>query len=516
MKKSAVCYLRSSKDRSDVSIDAQRRALQVLAAAKELSIVGEFVDVVLSGKDDNRPGFQALLRALKSRERGWNAILVMDTSRIARNVNLAGVFGLECEKRGVRVLYEKLPETNPMVDMVMRQIWGAFDQLHSMMSREKGLAGMAENVRRGFRAGGRAPTGYRLQKIETGAVREGLPVTKTKLIAGPELPAIARYLKGRAKGLQGARLARELKLELSATTLVGIEWNALTYAGHTVWNMRTATAPGGGHVGNVKRRPRAEWLMERGTHEACITDEDAEAILARLERPRRTRDRGDGYLFSGILRAPGGRAWHGNSGFYRLGGRNVSAELLEPQILERIRLDMAGPSFARALLDQARAATPAPTEVDELLALERRKAEKEAAIAKISGLLDQTTAPRPLLERIELLEGELREIASQAAMVAEEARLAKRLAEVTELDVRAFLRAIADELGELDRGALKDFLRQLLDQVVLDPASPTCTLHYRVVLGGDKVASPQGFERNPTLRGTSEFTASLGRWRHAA
>lgn len=39
---------------------------------------------------------------------------------------------------------------------------------------------MAENVRQGFRAGGRAPRGYKLVSIDTGAVRDGLPVTKTK------------------------------------------------------------------------------------------------------------------------------------------------------------------------------------------------------------------------------------------------------------------------------------------------------------------------------------------------
>jgi DNA invertase Pin-like site-specific DNA recombinase len=51
-------YLRSSKDRSDVSIDAQRRELQKLAAERDLVIVAEFVDVVESGKDENRPGFK--------------------------------------------------------------------------------------------------------------------------------------------------------------------------------------------------------------------------------------------------------------------------------------------------------------------------------------------------------------------------------------------------------------------------------------------------------------------------
>ena len=40
----AVLYLRSSKDRSDVSIDAQRRELTALASQRGLVVVGEFTD----------------------------------------------------------------------------------------------------------------------------------------------------------------------------------------------------------------------------------------------------------------------------------------------------------------------------------------------------------------------------------------------------------------------------------------------------------------------------------------
>lgn len=50
----AVLYLRSSKDRSDVSIDAQRRALEEMASARGFLIVGEYADAVESGKDDDR------------------------------------------------------------------------------------------------------------------------------------------------------------------------------------------------------------------------------------------------------------------------------------------------------------------------------------------------------------------------------------------------------------------------------------------------------------------------------
>ena len=54
-------YLRSSKDRSDVSIDAQRRELTALATQRGLLVVREYSDVVESGTDENRPGLRALV-----------------------------------------------------------------------------------------------------------------------------------------------------------------------------------------------------------------------------------------------------------------------------------------------------------------------------------------------------------------------------------------------------------------------------------------------------------------------
>ena len=152
-------YLRSSKDRSDVSIDAQRRELQALAKSRGYLISAEFVDAVESGKNDNRPGFQNLLREIKSKERLWSAVIMLDTSRLARNQYIAHAFKHECAKRGVSVLFAKTPELDGVSGIIMPAVLHAMDEVHSFMSREKGLAGMAENVRQGFRAGGRAPLG---------------------------------------------------------------------------------------------------------------------------------------------------------------------------------------------------------------------------------------------------------------------------------------------------------------------------------------------------------------------
>ena len=65
--------------------------------------------------------------------------------------------------------------------------------------------------------------------------------------------------------------------------MIEMECNALTYAGHTVWNVQNGKSPDGGYVGGRKRKPRAEWLIQERTHEPIITTDEAEIILTGLE-----------------------------------------------------------------------------------------------------------------------------------------------------------------------------------------------------------------------------------------
>ena len=191
MKNRVALYLRSSKDRSDVSIDAQRRELQALAEKLNLTIVAEFSDAVESGKDHNRPGFQALFNEMCSSKRLWSKILVLDTARLSRRRVNAIVFEeIEAKRRNVTIIYKSLPESDAITDMLLKSILQAMDEWHSLTSKQKGLAGMSENVMQGYRAGGRAPFGYDLEKINTGAIRDGEPVNKSKLKPNSDAPAI--------------------------------------------------------------------------------------------------------------------------------------------------------------------------------------------------------------------------------------------------------------------------------------------------------------------------------------
>ena len=196
----AVLYLRSSKDRSDVSIDAQRRELLALASQRGLVVAGEFTDVVESGSDEHRPGLRCMVEEMRRRPRNWDTILLLDTSRLSRQPIISVLFERDAERAGVQVVYKSIPDDDPITGMLLKNIMRGIDQWHSLTSKRKGLAGMAENVRQGWRAGGKAPRGYRLVSISTGAVREGAEVTKTKLE-----PQRGRRARGRVSAAAGRR-----------------------------------------------------------------------------------------------------------------------------------------------------------------------------------------------------------------------------------------------------------------------------------------------------------------------
>lgn len=492
----AVLYLRSSKDRSDVSIDAQRRALQELAQVRGFLIVGEYADAVESGKDDDRPGFQSLLRAIRS-ERTWDHILVLDTARIARRRALAIIFEeQECKKRGVRVVYKSLPESDPITEMLLKSILQAMDEWHSLTSKVKGMAGMAENVRQGWRAGGRAPKGYNLQYKETGAIRDGAAVTKSKLIPSDDAVKVRAYLQHRAKGTPRSRSKELSGVDWPTTTLIEIERNALTYAGHTVWN-RSAERQGNTYVGGTKWKPRSEWVIQKNTHDALISDAEAETILEALEvKKMRHGAAKHTYLLSGILFSPSGQAWVGDSGTYRLGkGVRIKAESVEEAIVSKIKADLQADDMATDIAAHYKAIASKEDKSDTQT-LKRRIAEIDKKTSRLADLMSETTAGAALLRQIEALEVERDRLVGRVDE--EETNLAqsKALKNLTPGDVKRIMAEILDRLSQEDASMFIDALRSSVDKIELSAESFEATIYYRfgspVKKTGEKLASPRG------------------------
>ena len=503
----AVLYLRSSKDRSDVSIDAQRRALTELAGARGFAIVGEYADAVESGKDDDRLAFQTLIRDTRDKERTWDHILVLDTARIARRRALAIIFEEhECKRRGIRIVYKSLPESDPITEMLLKSILQAMDEWHSLTSRVKGLAGMAENVRQGWRAGGRAPRGYRLHHEATGAIRDGQPVTKSKLMPGDDALQVRAYLEHRARGVKRARAVELVGVQWPVTSLLEMERNALVYAGQTVWN-RAAERGEAGYVGGGKWRPRAEWIIQKGTHEALISEDEAETILAQVEAKKRSGGAPARriYLLAGLLVSPDGTAWNGDSGYYRLGkGIRIQADTVEQAIVEQVLADLqAEPMAAGIAAHYRRLAKTKDTTPDEAAAIKRRIVELDKKIGRLADLVSETSAPEALLRQIETLEDERTRATESVASLETDRAIAKTMRDITPADVRRLLRALAADMQQANPESLRDSLRTAVERIELSPETFEAEIHLRfgpASKSGELLASPRSTEQFPAFR----------------
>ena len=100
----AVIYARySSHNQREVSIEQQIAECTKHAAALGLRIVGTYEDRAISGKTDNRPRFQQMMR---DAEKGkFQAVVAWKSNRIGRNMLQAMVNEAKLDDYGVKVFY---------------------------------------------------------------------------------------------------------------------------------------------------------------------------------------------------------------------------------------------------------------------------------------------------------------------------------------------------------------------------------------------------------------------------
>jgi hypothetical protein len=91
----------------------------------------------------------------------------------------------------------------------MMEVW---DELHSRMSKARGVEGQRQNVRRGYRGGGEAPYGYRRRVVVTSQHRNGQPITKSTNEPDPETaPVVQEYFRRRASGENRSVILRDFE-----------------------------------------------------------------------------------------------------------------------------------------------------------------------------------------------------------------------------------------------------------------------------------------------------------------
>ena len=174
----AVIYARySSNNQREESIEGQIRECREFAEKNNLQIIDEYIDRAISGKTDNRPAFQ---RLIKDSSKGKFDVVIMYTlDRFARNRYDSAIYKAKLKKNGVRLLYAKQPMPDTPEGIILESVLEGYAEYYVENLRRGVKRGMRENALKGY-VNGKTPLGYRRGKdkkyeidpYEAKAVRE--------------------------------------------------------------------------------------------------------------------------------------------------------------------------------------------------------------------------------------------------------------------------------------------------------------------------------------------------------
>lgn len=156
----AVIYARySSHAQRDVSIEQQVTECQEYAVANNLDVVHVYADRHLTGRSDNRPEFQKMMRHA---ERGqFQVIIAWKSDRISRNMLHALQYEDRLSRFGVRVVYAKEEFGDNAAGRFALRTMMNVNQFYSENMAEDIKRGMLNNAENCKITYGQLPFGYK-------------------------------------------------------------------------------------------------------------------------------------------------------------------------------------------------------------------------------------------------------------------------------------------------------------------------------------------------------------------
>ena len=287
----AFIYLRLSNEDKRLgesgSITNQRKILENYCKAHEIVIANEFVDDDYSGGNFNRPGFQAMLKALDA-DAKVNTVITKDLSRLGRDMSESSYYAERYfPERGIRYLaiYDNFDSEE---ENFLAPFQFAINDVYLRDSSKKIKTALHTMMDRGEYCF-RAPYGYKKSPEDNHLL---LPDEETA-------PVVKRIFRMASQGYSTWAIAealtmdnvfpplkyRVLKVEginSGNATMMSDEWNNTTvkrilknpvYLGHTMLGKSKKVSP----KSDVKLPlPQDQWRVTLNTHEALVSSEDFE------------------------------------------------------------------------------------------------------------------------------------------------------------------------------------------------------------------------------------------------
>lgn len=157
----AVVYARYSSHRQgEQSIEGQLAAAKAYANARGYTIIHEYIDRAMTGRNDNRDEFQRMLSDCGKKQ--FTVIIVWKVDRFGRNREEITFNKYRAKKHGVRVEYVAENMGEGPESVILESVLEGMAEYYSLQLSQNIKRGYLENAKKCKYAGGRVPLGYKL------------------------------------------------------------------------------------------------------------------------------------------------------------------------------------------------------------------------------------------------------------------------------------------------------------------------------------------------------------------
>jgi site-specific DNA recombinase len=493
MKLALYARVSGEEQREGQTIDSQLVELEHFAREKGWECVDIYKDDGWSGALLSRPELDRLRD--DAREGRFQAVLVNDVDRLARNVTHLGIIKRDLERHGVRVVFRKLPSESSPTQNLMVNILGSFAEFEREMIADRTRRGRRHKVEeRQQYLGCIAAYGYRYTRKDPAAGRDGVleivPAEATvvrRMFEWVDLEGLsARRVVNRLN--QGQMPTRNGSRQWAKSSVLRILRNEM-YAGVWHYNKFQACEPtktDGGpryrrHLNSSRKcRPRTEWLpVSLPEHLRLVPRDRWERVQQRLDRNIAFSPRNEKhfYLLKGLTQCNGckaryvGEPCHGKF-YYRCHARcgrspMVKEEDLNQAVLTAVRELLHNPYI---VLEQIARLRERNEREAEILNKQAKEAELESKriTAEENRILEAYRlgfiSPRQLGSELEQLRGRRNALQPQNDM------LSARQPDLTvaQGSIRDYCAEAASRFDRLGDEELREFLRTIIRKILFD------------------------------------------------
>ncbi len=490
----AVIYARVStkaQAADEVPLTGQIWECQDYVASQGWQVFEVIEDGGISGRTDERPGFQRLIALAKEKPRPFDVIVVWKANRFSRKLEHRITYQALLRRLGIKVVSVKEPELDGALGFLVESILAVVDEFLTLQIGEDVLRGQKEIARQGYSAGGRPPKGYRGAKKVVGLKKDGEPIFRTAWEPDPEW---------RDKALQAFQMAAEGRsfTEIVQTTGVVANKSSLStylhnraFIGERVYNKQRHVETKAIRVTN----PEEEWVVVPEAYEAIVPEElfnEVQQVLGK-KRSSHFSDRSlrSDYLLSRLL-------WCHQHKCHYVGWANQTREYyacslrnknlipasecrllrkgaIEEFILKVVADEILQPSTVRqglvAIEEEARREQEAANSKDG--ALEGEVKQVEEKLARYQNAITQGVDPRALADPMNRCYERLNALRTKLAEAEHQTRTD---IEFTDELVGEVIRSARQYLEEGSLEETKLLLRDLIDRVEI--MGEEVTIHY--------------------------------------